>query len=765
MAARTSLDAQAGAPHLLSLKVMRVSRPSLSSSWEPFYSSSPSFSARSTASIMSLQTKDALPGHPKTLRDFNLTETMMLPASFGAIQLGETFSGCMSVNNDATVDIEGVTLRVEMQSNSARVILAEFGGPDFRLAANDTMENVVHHEIKELGQHVLACTVSYRLPPGARPPATNVESTDPSIQSFRKFYKFSVTNPLSVKTKVHTAKSPSALVFPTEREKVFLEVHIQNLTPDAMWLQRMQFECAEGWTVYDANMLPNTTASHHKKSSESIFDGSMALMQPQDMRQYIYILSPIVIPAFHTPPAQGSVIALGRLDISWRSSFGEPGRLLTSMLSRRIPLIHAPPQSPVPPPAPPPKQPVSAVPSYLQRSATIGGPPSRTQSPQIPHRPLSPPVNAPAPYRPGSPFNRNRQSTVIPTPPTRSQSPALVSPKPPPLRNPGGIEVDLVVKSIPRTSLAIDKPFTIACTVTVNAPVPVPVAGLSRKRRVITLAIQHLQPPRLPTTKLAPNPEPWSPRLPSSGFSTPSPYGTPLRGNFHDTLAQKLLVASPRQITGEIESDAETEADGHESAQLTPAPFTADRKRPPALSLPPPFLAAVDANGEPTRMPSREAHFLGPSAMVLPPLTLTPPEALDLGSLEETVKTSTPGPPPGQSHERNWSESTITTASESDADSELEVLANKPILNRFTRVLASQDFELEYVPRKAGFLSVGGLRILSVDDRLVEETEGEAEMAEAEAGKRPENVQTLKEVEIVAEVWVQTSPSSPAPAE
>ena len=112
-----------------------------------------------------------------------------------------------------------------------------------------------------------------------------------------------------------------------EREKVFLEVHIQNLTQDAMWLQRMHFESTDGWKVVDANV--GDIAG--KEPGESLFSGSMALMQPQDMRQYIYILTPKVVPEFPVTLPPGSVIALGRLDISWRSSFGEPGRLLTSV--------------------------------------------------------------------------------------------------------------------------------------------------------------------------------------------------------------------------------------------------------------------------------------------------------------------------------------------------------------------------------------------------------------------------------------------------
>jgi hypothetical protein len=57
-------------------------------------------------------------------------------------------------------------------------------------------------------------------------------------------------------------------------------------------------------------------------------------MQPQDMRQYIYILAPKVLPDLPITHTPGSVISLGRLDIAWRSSFGEPGRLLTSVRER-----------------------------------------------------------------------------------------------------------------------------------------------------------------------------------------------------------------------------------------------------------------------------------------------------------------------------------------------------------------------------------------------------------------------------------------------
>ena len=81
-----------------------------------------------------------------------------------------------------------------MQTVASKVVLHEMDGTGLDLPGGDTLEQVVHHEIKELGQHVLACTVSYRLPPNARPvPGAAENPNDLTLQTFRKFYKFAVS--------------------------------------------------------------------------------------------------------------------------------------------------------------------------------------------------------------------------------------------------------------------------------------------------------------------------------------------------------------------------------------------------------------------------------------------------------------------------------------------------------------------------------------------------------------------------------------------
>ncbi|KAF5386937.1 hypothetical protein D9615_001712 [Tricholomella constricta] len=559
-----------GPAHLLSLKVMRVSRPELASAWQPFYSSSPSFSAHSTASIVSLQGIAPLPGHPKTLRDLtHASELLTLPSSFGSIQLGETFSSCLCINNEAQIDIDAVSIKVEMQTTTAKVVLAEFGGSDHKLAARDTFETIVHHEIKELGQHVLACAVTYRMPVNARQPVGSGEHPDdPSLQTFRKFYKFAVTNPLSVKTKVHIPRSPSAVLSPAERDKVYLEVHIQNLTQEPMLFERMHFECAEGWDVEDANVI-----DVDDDDDQQLFSGPQALMQPQDIRQYIYILTPKSTSLFPVSYAPGTVVPLGRLDIFWRSSFGEPGRLLTSMLSRRIPI----PTVPIQPP-------VSALPPYLKRTMS-GAPPSRPQSPQLSQsRPGTPP-----PHRPGSPSQSRPSSMGIPRPQSPFQ--ALAAPVP-------DVEVNLIIRDTPRHPIRVEKPFTIPFALVLSSPLS---PGREKLRRAVKLVIQHLLPPRInapPLPTPAPPAEAFSPRLPSSGFSTPSSATT----TFNYALAHQKLVAaaSPRQRALDVLERNSNRTDG----DFAP--------------LPPPYIGCSDElKSRPTTV-----LYTGSSAIYLPVIEL-----------------------------------------------------------------------------------------------------------------------------------------------
>ncbi|KAF8734226.1 hypothetical protein RHS02_07046, partial [Rhizoctonia solani] len=560
------------ADHLLALKVMRVSRPSLSTHPLPFFSDSTALAAHARASPLSLESQP-LDGIPSTLRDLAQSQVLLLPEAFGSISLGETFTSALCINNESAHTVLGSHLLVEIQTASTKTVLGQVGGIDSRLEPGQMFSLVVGHEMKELGQHVLVCTVGYHVPPALRNNSIPPEDpSNPTLRTIRKFYKFIVSNPLSVRTKVHIPRSPSALLNRNERNKVFLEVHVQNLTTKPLYFDKIQFECAEGWVLADANPK---SVSNSGSESDSGSKTNETSLRPQDTRQYLYILvaTPAATPSFPVPYPPGTIIALGRLDMSWRSSFGEPGRLLTSMLSRKIPL----------PPAP---QPAPAIPPHLQQQRQQTG---RPGSP-VPYKPRTGSMS-----RPMSPGPVPASGTVSLASAVSGSVAGTVA-----LKTLGGaakdVQVDLVVTEIPST-IYLDRPFKIKCSVGALAPLPIPPADQfidtsteapEKPTRQIVLTIQHTH-----HSSLRPIPQATAPPMAPE-------------------------VASPRALLSALTSPGLSTPRGGTSVPA-PAPdlgtlLQSDLGQP--TGLPPPYS---------DKAPIESPVFLGPSSRVLEPIVISKP--------------------------------------------------------------------------------------------------------------------------------------------
>jgi len=115
----------------------------------------------------------------------------------------------------------------------------------------------------------------------------------------------------------------------------------------------------------------------------------------------------------------------------------------------------------------------------------------------------------------------------------------------------------------------------------------------------------------------------------------------------------------------------------------------------PLLSLPPPYF---ETPSETRNAQLRGCSFLGPSAIPLDPIDLT----------------------------------------------QQDVLAGDPSL-----VEANQTFELTFLPLRTGFVCVGGVRLILVSDHL---SDVDIETSTFASVKEP---RTLKELDIIAEVWIQ----------
>lgn len=364
-------------PHALSLKILRLSRPSLVTSaplCPPVEQPEPWSQAARGLSFV--------PSRPRPLQDLAQSDLLALPPFFGNIYLGETFSSFVSVNNESFGHVADVSIKAELQTTSQRFTLVDTqtsGAPNssgaptasfapttvgnnastqakgWSLEPGQSAEFALHHEIKELGIHILVCSVHY---------SSSSAPTDRKF--FRKFYKFQVMNPLSVKTKVNSLPDG----------RVFLETQIQNITAGPIHLERMKFDPAEVFSFVDLNKtdlappgkcsvplskLPSTSVPHTRSDSSgmemkkqgsigSLFSTKSdklseqtklnsifgSYMQPMDTRQYLFLLVPL--PKMDETRVK-TFPGLGKLDIIWSFQLGQYGRLQTSQLSRKIPVL------------------------------------------------------------------------------------------------------------------------------------------------------------------------------------------------------------------------------------------------------------------------------------------------------------------------------------------------------------------------------------------------------------------------------------------
>ncbi|KAI4498088.1 hypothetical protein M0802_006912 [Mischocyttarus mexicanus] len=285
--------------YLLALKVMRLTRPTLAS---PIVVTCDSTDLPGNTLNNELKNDcTALQG----METLAIGQFMVLPQSFGNIYLGEIFSSYLCVHNGSNQVVKNVSVKADLQTSTQIISLSSGNSLVKELAADDTVDEVIHHEVKEIGTHILVCEVSY-MPPNSMGPS----------QLFRKYFKFQVVKPLDVKTKFYNAES----------DEVYLEAQIQNLTVGPICLEKVSLESSHLFSVSTLNK---------NEKEESIY-GKINLLDSNCSRQYLYCLKP-QSSLQKDPKMMHNATNIGKLDIVWKSNLGERGRLQTSQLQRMAP--------------------------------------------------------------------------------------------------------------------------------------------------------------------------------------------------------------------------------------------------------------------------------------------------------------------------------------------------------------------------------------------------------------------------------------------
>lgn len=234
-----------------------------------------------------------------------LSGLLVLPQAFGAIYLGETFCSYISINNSSNFEVKDVIIKAEIQTERQKILLLDTSkSPVESIRAGGRYDFIVEHDVKELGAHTLVCTALYNDGDGER-------------KYLPQFFKFMVANPLSVRTKVRVVK-----------ETTFLEACIENHTKSHLFMDQVEFEPAQNWST--------TVLKGDEPISEGISQSREMLKTPVLIRSgggihnYLYQLKLSSQDSAQTI-VEGSNI-LGKLQITWRTNLGEPGRLQTQQI-------------------------------------------------------------------------------------------------------------------------------------------------------------------------------------------------------------------------------------------------------------------------------------------------------------------------------------------------------------------------------------------------------------------------------------------------
>ncbi|KAL2185365.1 hypothetical protein L209DRAFT_690848 [Thermothelomyces heterothallicus CBS 203.75] len=359
-------------PHSVSLKVLRLSRPSLVAQYPllPPPSSSPddplSHQPPIPASLAYSHHGAGGVIPPTNPAPFVLSPILNLPPSFGSAYVGETFSCTLCANYDVPEDgtgagpkksIRDVRIEAEMKtpssSSSSSSSSSAAGGafPAIKLplyppsaphaggehggsgggggggggggvdlpSPGTSLQKILSFDLKEEGNHVLAVTVSY------------YEASELSgrTRTFRKLYQFVCKASLIVRTKASPlpARERGGRGRPRLRRRWVLEAQLENCSEDGILLESVGLELESGLRYEDCNDWQGDA------DGGAVGSRMKPVLQPGETEQVCFVIEEEGDAVVQE--VEGRVV-FGVLQIGWRSEMGNRGFLSTGKLGTRF---------------------------------------------------------------------------------------------------------------------------------------------------------------------------------------------------------------------------------------------------------------------------------------------------------------------------------------------------------------------------------------------------------------------------------------------
>ncbi|PGH32615.1 hypothetical protein GX50_04589 [[Emmonsia] crescens] len=331
-------------PHSVSLKVLRLSRPSLSYQY-PLPSENENVPFKASLSYPS-DSSDS---------QFILSPNVTLPPAFGSAYVGETFACSLCANNELPPDTENrivssVRIIAEMQTPS-QVVSLELSPPEEDsqsggLTKSQSLQKIVRFDLKEEGNHVLAVSVSYTettmaqqgqetaggIVGGGGGSATQAASG--RVRTFRKLYQFIAQPCLSVRTKA-TELAPlevdNRALGPYGKTRLLryaLEAQLENVGDGAISL---------GSTTLNPKPPFKSRSLNWDFERPDFPQTGPPTLNPRDVLQVVFLVEQEQgqlegLEGMQKDINRDGRTTLGQLSIEWRGSMGDRGFLTTGNL-------------------------------------------------------------------------------------------------------------------------------------------------------------------------------------------------------------------------------------------------------------------------------------------------------------------------------------------------------------------------------------------------------------------------------------------------
>ena len=306
-------------PHSISLKVLRLSRPSLSQQF-PFSASSSDTNFRIDQAGASDTSDEGFD------RAFILSPVLTLPPAFGAAYVGETFSCTLCANDELAENAErrvsNIKIGGEMQAPSGNFVLELFPADDAstksELVPGSSLQKIVRFDLREEGNHTLAVNISY----SETVTAKDHSASSGRVRSFRKLYQFIARPCLNVRTKI----SPLGVEEGQEIRSLALEAQLENVADAPISLKSVIFTPKPAFTSTSLNQVDGVGEEKGKRSHP--------VLCPTDVMQVAFYLEQQDTGPNRELTRDGRII-LGQLSIQWRTAMGDAGFLSTGWLTTK----------------------------------------------------------------------------------------------------------------------------------------------------------------------------------------------------------------------------------------------------------------------------------------------------------------------------------------------------------------------------------------------------------------------------------------------